>query len=410
MSKVTSLTEKPLHILVSGVTWPPETFINRLLDGLLQKGVRITVATHKKPKEERQRREGLSWLLEPAWGGNYLLRLLRLVGNLGRATLLAPKELRLFCKLARQERGLIASLQMLQRLLPYAGRRWDVVYFPWNSGAIERMALFDLGIPVVISCRGSQVNTAPYNPDRTDFVEGLRSTLKKATLVHCVTQDIQDKAVQLGLDPNKAAIIHPAVDPCFFTPSNRQPFDRDVFRIVSTGGLIWQKGYEYALLAIQLLKSEGIPIQYHIIGDGPERHRVLFAISDLELQDCVQLLGRQPATVVRDTLQQADAFLLTSLSEGIANVVLEAMACGLPVVTTDCGGMREAVTDGVDGFVTPVRDPYYIAQALEKLWRDPALRQSMGEKARQRVLDDFSLEKQVGQFLDMFSSLPHIHQ
>ncbi len=125
------------------------------------------------------------------------------------------------------------------------------------------------------------------------------------------------------------------------------------------------------MLAIQQLKAAGVPVQYQIIGDGPERQRILYTIQDLGLQDCTQLLGRQPPTAVRELLQQADAFLLASLSEGIANVVLEAMACGLPVVTTDCGGMREAVTDGVEGFVTPVRDPNAMAQALEKLWRDP---------------------------------------
>ncbi len=116
----------------------------------------------------------------------------------------------------------------------------------------------------------------------------------------------------------------------------------------------------------------------------------------------MQLVGRQPPEVVRSYLQQADAFLLSSLSEGIANAALEAMACGIPVVTSDCGGMREAITHGVEGFVTPLRQPEAMAQALQRLWQDPELRRQMGEHGRARVLADFNLEKQVSQFLDLF--------
>jgi glycosyltransferase involved in cell wall biosynthesis len=98
---------------------------------------------------------------------------------------------------------------------------------------------------------------------------------------------------------------------------------------------------------------------------------------------------------VRRVLQGADAFLLSSLSEGISNAVLEAMACGLPVVTTDCGGMREAVTDGVEGFLTPLYDPGAMAGALEKLLLNHRLRTAMGAKARARAVAQFDLKDQI---------------
>jgi glycosyltransferase involved in cell wall biosynthesis len=73
-------------------------------------------------------------------------------------------------------------------------------------------------------------------------------------------------------------------------------------------------------------------------------------------------------------------------------VILEAMACGLPVVATDCGGVREAVRDGVEGFVLPPREPALAGAALERLWREPALRERMGRAGRARVLSEFTLE------------------
>jgi glycosyltransferase involved in cell wall biosynthesis len=139
-----------------------------------------------------------------------------------------------------------------------------------------------------------------------------------------------------------------------------------------------------------------------IIGDGPEHQRLLYTIQDLGLEGSVRLRGRLSPTGVRQRLQAADAFLLSSLSEGLSNAALEAMACGLPVVTTDCGGMREAITDGIEGLITPVRDAAALALALERLWQIPDLRQRMGEAGRRRILSDYTLKRQIDQFVDLF--------
>jgi colanic acid/amylovoran biosynthesis glycosyltransferase len=126
---------------------------------------------------------------------------------------------------------------------------------------------------------------------------------------------------------------------------------------------------------------------------------VLYTIHDLDLQDHARLLGRLPAVEVRARLQRADAFVLSSLSEGISNAVLEAMSCAVPVVTTDCGGMREAVDDGVEGFVVPVRDAATMADALQKLAASPGLRERMGRAGRARIEREFTLDRQAAAFV-----------
>ena len=97
-------------------------------------------------------------------------------------------------------------------------------------------------------------------------------------------------------------------------------------------------------------------------------------------------------------------FVLSSLSEGISNAALEAMACGLPVVTTDCGGMREAIRDGVEGFVVPMRDPDAIAVALVRVASDEGLRQRIGQAARQRIVEAFSIERQIRAFQALYEA------
>src|SRR5690606_25203248 len=104
-------------------------------------------------------------------------------------------------------------------------------------------------------------------------------------------------------------------------------------------------------------------------------------------------------------LQQADVFLLPSLSEGISNAVLEGMACGLPVVTTRVGGMAEAVTDGAEGFLVPARDEMALADALLALWHWPRLRERMGAAGRERVAREFRLSDQADAFVKLFRSV-----
>ena len=388
-----------LRITFVGISWPPETFIERLIKGLIQAGAEVTVACEKKPVANWLPHRQLRWIYAPSWQGSLPARLIRTgrmrIGSLTKGS----NDIRLFKIYVGQEQSWRKRVQSWHKLLPFAGHRPDIIYFPWNSAAISYLPLFDLGCPVVLSCRGSQVNVAPLGPQRIQLKEEMAQTFQKATAVHCVSEAILNEATKYGLDPQKANVIRPAVDPEFFSPRPEAANDSDTFRITTTGALIWRKGYEYALQSIRSLKDRGISLHFNIVGAGPERDRLLFTIRDLDLVDVVSLHGHKSPQRVREFLQSSDVFLLASLSEGISNALLEAMACGVPVVTTDCGGMREAVTDGVEGFVVPVRDVDAISAALQTLCEDQQLRMRMGKAGRQRVEKSFSLSRQVDQFL-----------
>lgn len=338
-----------MKILIAEIQWPPETFIGNLIRGLAHEGFEITVVS----KTKFQKQERIKWM-HPS-----LLKLCN------------PKK-------------------------------WDLIYFPWNSSAIQYMPLMDSGVPAIVSCRGAQVNIAPHNPERKTG-PGLRRTFQKAARVHCVSEAILKEAVMHGLDEKKAVIINPAVDADFFTPGEKRG-KNGVFKIISTGSLIWRKGYEYALMAVKSLIDANLAVSYTIAGDGPEKQRVLYTIEDLNLQEHVSLAGKIPPEKVREYLRASDVFLLSSLSEGISNAVLEAMACGLPVVTTDSGGMREAVTDGVEGFVVPVRDPESMAGRIKTLASGPSKMKHFEEAARKKVMERFRLDRQIKQFAEMFES------
>jgi colanic acid/amylovoran biosynthesis glycosyltransferase len=391
-----------IRLAIVGVRWPPETFIRRKLDGLAAAGLDVTVFTSSRAPSRTA--NGIRLVYTPRlYGWRALLReTLRALS----AAITSPPYARQAARIALSRgKGPRGKFALILAMAPFANKHADVLHFEWNSAAIAYEPLFDfLDAAVVVSCRGSQVQIRPHDPEQSQLVEGLRTTFAKADAVHCVSNAIQQDAMHYGLDPAKAHVIRPAVDPHVFAPGPERGAS-EVYRVVTTGSLIWRKGLEYALQAIRLLKERNIPVRYDIIGDGPESQRILFTIADLGLTDEVRLLGALSPAEVGDTLRQADTFLLSSLSEGISNAVLEAMACGLAVVTTDCGGMREAVTDGVEGFVVPVRDPVSMADALETLAHDPTLRRGMGNAGRQRILSAFTLDRQIAQFTDLYSAV-----
>jgi colanic acid/amylovoran biosynthesis glycosyltransferase len=393
------------RLLVAGISWPPETFIDRLIRGLIDAGVEVTVACPTRPGGVSPGNGKLHWLATPAWSGSFPRRLARLGGLAARAAARAPHHVRLFSRHAREATSWVERFQCWHRLLPFAEGCWEALYFPWNTAAITYLPLFDLGCPVVVSCRGSQIHVAPHNPRRLAIRDGLRRSFERAAAVHCVSDEIKQQAIGFGLDPAKAWVIRPAVDPAQFSPCEQPRTANATLRIISTGSLISLKGHEYALLAIRRLLDQGLRVQLEIIGSGADRQRLVFAIHDLELEPHVRLHGRLTPEEVRQKLQQADLFLLSSVSEGISNAVLEAMACGLPIVTTDSGGMREAVTDGVEGFLVPARDPAAMSGALARFAADPTLRARMGRAGRARVLREFSLHAQIDQWLALYRSI-----
>jgi len=308
----------------------------------------------------------------------------------------------------------IYVLALVRSYLPLARLRPDVVHFEWNPDAVHYLPLTEVWrCPTVTSCHGGGVSVYPHAPDNRRLRNGLPETFRRVDAVHCVSGATAAEAGRWGLDPAAARIIHPAVDPAFFHPPPTAAAGGPELRLVAVSWLRWLKGYEYALLAVRRLLDRGVPVRLDVLGAEPhppqgpsgEVQRMRFTIDDLALSDRVALHGHVSSETVRARLHQSDALLHASLAEGIPTVVLEAMACALPVVVTDCGGVREAVRDGVEGFVVPPREPDAIARALEQLWREPALRTEMGQAGRERVVAEFGLERQVRSYMVLYHEL-----
>jgi len=203
--------------------------------------------------------------------------------------------------------------------------------------------------------------------------------------------------------------MHCAVDCELYTPirdGERPP--NAPLRILSIGRLEWEKGYEWALEAIALVRAAGVPLVYRIVGTGPEGAAIRRVANQLGLQDIVFFLGERATDDVIAEYRTSDVLLHAALEDACPVVVLEAQAMEMPVVATDTGGLPEIVDHGVTGFVVPRRDPEALAQMLILLARDHARRRAMGKAARGRMLDLVDFETQVPRIAEMYAQLASV--
>ncbi|MDX6674972.1 MAG: hypothetical protein QOH11_2390 [Solirubrobacteraceae bacterium] len=416
--------DEPVHLLEVGLMWPPETFLQWRFAGLAARGFRITVASSDRrtpdahvdgahlvalPDWDEPRRAIVGGL---AWGAlRLLLASPRRLARLAIASRRAWRRSGRWALSPHQRRW--RALTRLRSFLVLARLRPDIVHFEWESAAVAHMPLLDVWrCPMVVSCHGT-LHVWTHTSTHAETTDELPSAFAAAAAVHCVSTAVRGEAGRFGVDPAKVRLIPTAVDPAVFHPAPDRHASDGQLRIVGIGWMKWLKGFEYAVEAVAELLRAGVPARLDLLGGEPapssgepsDRPRVRHAIEELGLTRAVRLHDHVRSSDVVAHLQRADVLLHPSLSEGLPTVVLEAMACGLPVVVTDCGGVREAVTDGVEGVVVPPREPLRMAAALEGLWRDPARRRRMGRAGRARVEGAFSLERQIDAFVDLYEGI-----
>jgi colanic acid/amylovoran biosynthesis glycosyltransferase len=249
-----------------------------------------------------------------------------------------------------------------------------------------------------VSCRGTAEKVTPVlDPNRAQLLSQVFSKIHR---VHCVSEDMKQSIMQYGLEANNAFVNYPSINTSEFVKKGEHiPKKRDeTFRFITTGRLNYIKGYIYAIGAMANLVKKGYNIQYKIVGDGPDTDMLNYIIRERGLQHFVTLTGKVSLTEVNQLLQQADIFILPSLSEGISNAALEAMALEMPVVSTNAGGMSEAIQNGYNGLLVERFSEYALETALEYMIQHHAEALLMGKNGRTSVENTFTLENQINIF------------
>lgn len=395
-------------IVTGGFPTRSETFIYRKVVALAQRGHDVVVATRKIG----------DWSIypDPLPSNVSVVELLpdhslrvpsRAIGTLVGAARIGASNVagarRLFELCRRDPRTAANASKHFLRHLPLLREQPDIVHFEFLSlGAMYPLARHVLGVPMVVSCRGNDLHTLELRAD--DERSAALDCLRTASGVHCVSDEMAGEVARIAGRRDGVWVNRPAVETGKI--AQRAPTRRaGPVKLLATGRLIWKKGFDYLLAALARLVRRGIALEAEILGEGELKSELRFSIEDLGLAHCVRLAGAVSSAEVLSRMRDTDIFVLSSVEEGISNAVLEAMATGVPVVTTNAGGMAEAVTDGVEGFVVPVRDIPSLADRIERLATNADLREEMGAAARVRALKDFSIERQIDVFETLYAAV-----
>lgn len=197
-------------------------------------------------------------------------------------------------------------------------------------------------------------------------------------------------------------VIYNGIDTERFCPLPATSAPASLGPIVTVGRLVAQKNHELFLRAAHQLAGEIPGVRFVIVGDGPLRAPLAAQAVRLGISEQVVFAGER--VDVAELLRGASLFWLTSRWEGLPNVVLEALASGVPVVATDVGGTRELVRPGVEGFIVADEDQHGFVRHSRELLNDAALRQRFREAARRRA-EEFSVGQMVGAFARLYEEV-----
>ena len=201
--------------------------------------------------------------------------------------------------------------------------------------------------------------------------------------------------------PERADRIHRVYNGLNLAEFGRATFSSDPPSIVAIGRLIAKKGFADLIRGCALLVERGRPFRCEIFGEGPLEKELRAQIEDLGLQERIQLPGPKPQHELRDRFAAANVFVLPSVPEAeggmdnLPTVIMEAMATGLPVISTGVGGIPEMVVENETGFLVSPGDVVALADAIEKVTNNRSLGQRLGEMGYKRAQKLFSIEKNV---------------
>ncbi len=383
---------------------PTTTFINRLAIGLVNAGADITMYGLIKNRFDAPKGVKISGSKDGYKEGRNgkLIRFLKF-GTLLR--LFKPKQKKILDSWLQQAKKTHWHEKSL--LYPILWDSPQILHVQWAK-AIKHFGWADkVGIKLVLSLRGAHINYSPLTVP--GLAESYRKTFPLVNGFHGVSKAICAEAVKYGAELNKCHVVYSGFDlskikvPDLTGSHESQNTGR--INIISVGRAHWKKGYHFSLDAMKLLKQQQIPFKYTIIGAKGDEE-LEFQRAQLNILDEVTFLDKVSFEEVKKLITQADVLLLPSVEEGIANVVLEAMLLRTLVVTTDCGGMAEVITNGENGFIIPVRNPKAIAEALKKVvGLAPSSIEAMIQQAFEKVSEQHSEERMVRGMLDLYSKV-----
>ena len=292
----------------------------------------------------------------------------------------------------------------------YCKSRYDVIHCHFGPNGQRAVELREAGMfygPVITTFHGYDVNLLPRIRG-----SGLYEVLfKHGDLFTVGSEFMRQRIMSLGAPRDRIVKLPMGVDMSWLRCAKRGKVSGAGFRLLTIARLVEVKGIEYGLRAVALLKNKCPDLRYQIAGNGPLRTKLEALTAKLGLTKTVEFLGDVSQEEVFYLYETAHGFVLPGVvtdsgeEEGQSVVLIEAQACGLPVIASSVGGIPETVRDGVSGLLVRPRDPVVLASAILWLVEHPEECGRMGRAGRAYVEENYDLEQLRDQLVDIYHTV-----
>ncbi|WP_460219696.1 glycosyltransferase family 4 protein [Psychroserpens sp. MEBiC05023] len=348
--------EKPLKVAIyTGVT-KSTTFIERLVKGLAVCGTSVYVFGAYSGKLSKTKNVNYIYH-KKKWHKLWVLLKYTIL-----LILFKPKE-------RKTLDNFISTKQKNKRLLrlkyyPVLYHKPDIFHIQWAKSIDDWIWVKDFGMALVVSLRGAHINYSPILD--VQLASTYKKWFPKVAAFHAVSSAIALEATKYNAPLKHIKVIKSGLKLDEFKFELKEFNCNSLLNIVSVGRDHWKKNYTMSLDVMSKLKQNGIAFHYTIIGTD-QSEPLIYQRAQLDLISEISFVDALPFEEVQSAIKRADVMLLPSVEEGIANVVLEAMALGTLVISTDCGGMAEVVIPNKTGFLIPNRDVQSAFEAIKKV-------------------------------------------
>lgn len=284
-----------------------------------------------------------------------------------------------------------------QQVLAAGSIRHLHAHFCHSATTVAMFASQLSGLPFSFTAHAKDIYVQALNPG-----DLLPTKLRRAQFAVTCTQANAKHLANLGVPETPIHTIYHGLDTQQFVPRASVAPEPALPLLLSVGRMVEKKGFPYLIEACRLLKDRGYAFQCQLVsGAGPLTDKVAALVRELKLEDTVLLRPAVTQEQLQEIYQQATLFVLpcqiagNADRDGIPNVLVEAMAAGLPVVSTNVSGIPELIEHGVSGMLVPQQEARALADALAELLDAPALRQQLGRAARVKVCRLFDAEANI---------------
>ncbi|WP_421655577.1 glycosyltransferase [Leptothermofonsia sp. ETS-13] len=309
-----------------------------------------------------------------------------------------------------------ASLWLLYAITPLLDKEpYDIIHAQFGTDGLTGLSLREAGAiqgKLITTFRGYDIST--YVKEKGAGV--YRQLFQKGDFFLANCEFFRQAAIQIGCDPARIKVHGSGIDCSRFRFTVRQPSPDGVIRIVTVGRLVEKKGIEYSIRAIAELLKTHPTLEYNIVGDGKLRQPLQRLIDTLGVGDRIKLLGQKSQQALIEILDRSHIFVAPCVTardgnqDAPVNVLKEAMAMGLPVVSTHHGGIPELVEDGISGFLVPERDVAALGDRIGYLIEHPERWSEMGQAGRTYIETHYDINQLNDRLVELYQQVLEVPQ